>query len=193
MMSEKPFENYSRITRILFRLMHPFMALMMESPLRRKFNDPIKTLKGSGIHSGQKVLEVGCGTGYFTIPAAMLMEANGLLHAIDIYPPSIEYVSKKVREAHITNVRVTNADAIDTRLPGSSFDLILLFGVIPAPVLPLDKLLLEMHRLLRLEGSLAIWTFFPWCSIAYVTESGLFKYIGKEKGVYNFQKVKVFN
>ena len=190
-MSEKPFENYSRITRILFKLMHPFMALMMESPLRHRFNDPIKTLKGAGIHSGQKVLEVGCGTGYFTIPAAMLMEEDGLLHAIDIYPPSVECVSKKVRDTHIKNVKVNNADAIDTRLPSSSFDLILLFGVIPAPVLPLDKLLLEMHRLLRLGGSLAVWTFFPWWSIAYVTKSGLFKYIGKEKGVYNFQKVSM--
>jgi len=191
MMSEKPFENYSRTTRILFRLMHPFMALVMESPLRRKLNDPIKTLKGAGIQSGQKVLEVGCGTGYFTIPAAMLIEEDGLLHAIDIYPPSIECVSKKVRDANITNVEVTNADALDTRLPGTSFDLILLFGVIPAPVLPLDKLLLEMHRLLRLGGSLAVWTFFPWWSIAYITKSGLFKYTGKEKGVYNFQKVSM--
>ena len=191
MVSEKPFENYSRTTRILFRLMHPFTALLIESPLRRKLNDPIKTLEGARIQSGQKVLEVGCGTGYFTIPAAMLIKEDGFLHAIDIYPPSIECVSKKAREANITNVKVTNADAIDTRLPGSSFDLILLFGVIPAPVLPLDKLLLEMHRLLRLGGSLAVWTFFPWWSIAYVTKSGLFEYIGKEKGVYNFQKVSM--
>lgn len=189
MISEIPFENHSRMTRVLFRIMHPFMALVMESPLRRKINDPIKTLKGARIQSGQKILEIGCGTGYFTIPAATLIGERGLLHAIDIYPPSIECVSKKVRDAHIKNVRVTNADALDTRLPGNSFDLILLFGVIPAPVLPLDKLLSEMHRLLKVGGSLAVWTFFPWCSIAYITKSRLFNYIGKEKGVHNFQKV----
>jgi len=193
MKSEKPFEHYSRTTRFLFRLAHPFMALLMESPLRRKFNDPLKTLRGARIQPGQKVLEIGCGTGYFTLPAAMLIEENGLLHAIDIYPSSIEYVSKKVRDAHITNVKVTNADAMDTRLPGSSFDLILLFGVIPAPVLPLDKLLLEMHRLLRAGGSLAVWTFFPWWSTECMKKSGLFRYTGKEKGVYNFQKVTMLN
>jgi len=188
-MNTKPFENYSIITRLLFRLMHPFMSVVMESPLRRKLNDPVRTLKGAGIQSGQQVLEVGCGTGYFTISAAKLVGDEGLIHAIDIYPPSIECVAKKVEDAHVTNVKVTNADAMDNGLPGNSFDLVLLFGVLPAPVLTLDRLLLEMHRVLKQGGGLAIWSMVPFWSTAPVARSKLFKYRGKENGVHNFIKV----
>ena len=189
MINEKPFEHYPPITRALFRLMYPVMSFVMNSSLRRKLNDPVRTLQGAKIQPGQKVLEVGCGSGYFTTSAAKLVGDEGIIHAIDIYPPSIECVSRKVRDAHLTNVRVSNADAMDTKLPGSSFDLILLFGVIPAPVLPLDRLLPEMHRLLKSTGTLAVWTAIPWWPTTSITGSGLFKYTDKEKGVQNYQKV----
>ena len=185
----EPFENYSTITRHLFKFMHPFMSFVMDSPLRRKLNNPVKTLEAAGVQSGQEVLEVGCGTGFFTINAAKLVGDEGRVHAIDVYPPAIEFVREKVRDADISNVRLTNADAMDSGLPSSSFDLVLLFGVIPAPVLPLDRLLPEMHRLLKPEGNLAVWSFFPLWSRVSVTRSRLFTYIGKEKGVHNFQKV----
>jgi len=186
---KEPFENYSTITRHLFKFMHPFIATVLESPIRRRFNDPVKTVKAAGIRSGQEVLEVGCGTGFFTIPAAKLVGDEGCIHAIDLYPPAIEFVEEKVRDAHISNVRLTNTDAMDSGLPSSSFDLVLLFGVIPAPVLPLDRLLPEMHRLLKPEGALAVWTAFPWWSSTSVTRSRLFTYTRKENGVHNFQKV----
>ena len=189
MKAKMPLENHSKITHFLFKLMHPFIATVLESPLRRRFNDPVKTLKAAGIRSGQEVLEVGCGTGFFTIPAAKLVGDEGCIHAIDLYPPAIEFVEEKLRDAQISNVRLTNADAMDSGLPSSSFDLVLLFGVIPAPVLPLDKLLPEMHRLLKPEGALAVWTAFPWWSSISVTRSRLFTYTRRENGVHNFQKV----
>ena len=174
----EPFKNYSQITRFLFRLMHPSMSFLMDS-----------SPHGARIRPGQKVLEIGCGTGYFTTSAAKLVGEKGLIYAIDIYPPSIERVTRKVRDTHLTNVRVSNMDATDTKLPGSSFDLILLFGVIPAPVLPMDRLLPEMYRLLKPEGTIAVWTLFPWWAPASVTKSRLFAHAEKENGVYNFQKV----
>lgn len=189
MIKEEPLEHYSEITRFLFRLMHPFMSSLMDSPLRRKLSDPVKTLTGAGVQQGQKVLEVGCGTGYFTTSIAKLVGDSGLVYSIDVYPPAIECVSRKIADAHVTNVTLINADAMDSGLPGSSFDLILLLGVIPAPVLPLDRLLPEMHRLLKPEGALAVWTFFPWWSPASVTRSGLFTYTGEENEVHSFQKV----
>jgi len=42
-------------------------------------------------------------------------------------------------------------------LDGASFDTVLLFGVIPSPMLPLNRLLPELHRVLKENGSLAIW------------------------------------
>ena len=176
----------SRTARSLFRLIAP----VMESPLRRRFFDPNRTLKGAGICSGQQVLEVGCGTGFFTIPAASLVGDEGCVYAVDPHPLAIGQVTRKIRDAGLSNVRPIKADATQPPLASSSMDLVLLFGVIPSPTLPVDRLVPEMHRVLRPGGAMAVWTAFPWWSPASVTRGGLFDYIGKESGVHNFRKTQ---
>jgi len=47
------------------------------------------------------------------------------------------------------------------RISHGSIDKVLLFGVILSATLPLDLLLPEMHRLLKLEGALAVWIACP--------------------------------
>jgi SAM-dependent methyltransferase len=174
----------SRIAHLLFRLIAP----VMESPLRRRFLDPVETLKAAGIQSGQEVVEVGCGTGFFTIPAAELVGREGHVYAIDPHPLAIEQVASKVRDAGLTNVRLIRTDATEAGLTSGSIDLALLFGVIPSPTLPLDQLLPEMFRVLRSEGALAVWTALPWWSPAPLTSGGLFVYVGKRNGVHSFRK-----
>ena len=174
----------SPTAHFLFRLIAP----VMESRLRRRFFAPVRTLKGAGIQAGQEVLEVGCGTGFFTIPAGELVGDEGRVYAIDPHPLAIEQVASKVRDAGLANVRLIKADATQTGLASDSIDLALLFGVIPSPTLPLDRLLPEMYRLLRSTGALAVWTAFPWWSPASLTGGGLFLYVGKESGVHNFRK-----
>lgn len=162
----------------------------MESSLRRALNDPFKALRAAGVRPGQRILEVGCGTGFFTIPVAELVGSGGSVHAIDVYPPSVERVAEKVRDAGVTNVRLTRADACETDLPGDSFDLILLFGILPSPTLPLNRLLPEMYRLLKLDGTLAVWTAVPGWSPRSLTKNGLFAYLEKKDRVHRFHKSK---
>ena len=78
-------------------------------------------------------------------------------------------------------------DATKVGIASGSIDLVLLFGVIPSATLPLDLLLPEMHRLLKPEGALAVWTACPKWSSVSLTNGGLFAYIGKEIGVHNFR------
>ncbi len=183
-MKKKGSFGNSATGHFLFSLIAP----VMESPLRRKLFDPVKMLKRAGIRSGQEVLEVGCGTGFFTIPAAKLVGDEGHVYAIDSHPLAIEQVAKKIREAALTNVRLVKADAIETGLVSDCIDLVLLFGVIPSPTLPLWRLLPEMHRVLRPDGALAVWTACPWWSPTSLTKSGLFVHGGEEDAVHTFRK-----
>jgi demethylmenaquinone methyltransferase/2-methoxy-6-polyprenyl-1,4-benzoquinol methylase len=160
----------------------------MESRLRRRFFDPVRALKAAGVQLGQEVLEIGCGTGFFTIPAAGLVGDEGRVYAVDPHPLAIRQVMRRVGDAGLPNVRLIKADATQAGLASGSIDLALLFGVIPSPTLPLDRLLPETYRLLRSEGALAVWTAFPWWSPASLTRSGLFVWAGKTGGVHNFRR-----
>jgi hypothetical protein len=64
-MTTATFAN-SRIGRLFIKA----LAAAMESRVRYRFFGPTPILRGADIHPGQAVLEVGCGTGFFTIPAA---------------------------------------------------------------------------------------------------------------------------
>jgi ubiquinone/menaquinone biosynthesis C-methylase UbiE len=183
MKTKVPFGD-SPTARFLFGLIAP----VMESRLRRRFFDPVRALKAAGIQLEQEVLEVGCGTGFFTIPAAELVGDEGRVYAVDPHPLAIKQVARRVRDAGLANVRLIKADATQAGLASGSIDLALLFGVIPSPTLPLGRLLPEMHRLLRPEGALAVWTAFPWWSPASLTRGGLFVGAGKASGVHNFRK-----
>ena len=160
----------------------------MGSRLRQWLSDPVRTLQGANIRPGQTVLEVGCGTGFFTVPAAQLIGDQGCLLAMDALAGYLEQVSAKVRDADLSNVRMLKRDALETGLDSASVDTVLLFGVVPFPSLPLNRLLPEMHRILKSDGSLAVWQFpvSGWVPKSIV-RSGLFTFIDKRNGVYNYR------
>ena len=117
------------------------MAAILESPLRYRFFGSTRILQGTDVHSGQTVLEIGCGTGFFTLPVARLLGEQGHLTAMDVLPMSVEEVTKKVQTAGLKNVDVVQGDALNTRLADESLDVVLIFGVIPAPMLPMNQFL----------------------------------------------------
>ena len=160
----------------------------MESRFRYRFFSPRKTLRGADILPGQTVLEVGCGTGFYTVSAAQLVGDQGRLVAMDVLPMSIEQVSKKMQTANLKNVRLVKGDALHTGLSAEIIDTVLLFGVIPSLVLPLNRLLPEMHRILKPEGILAVWPPIPGWLPQSILRSELFTYASKRNGVYNFRQ-----
>ena len=85
----------SKILNLLFKP----AGKIMGSRARHWLMNPVKTLKGAGIQAGQTVLEVGCGTGFFTIPAARMIGDDGFLVAMDPLSDFIKEVSIKVESA----------------------------------------------------------------------------------------------
>ena len=98
------------------RLHFRMMSLVHET-LYGLFRDPYKALDAAGLEPGQKVLEVGCGPGFFTIPAARIVGEKGSVYALDVSPLAVERVQQKIEKEGATNVETILADAAQTGLP----------------------------------------------------------------------------
>ena len=95
----------SKILNLIFKP----AGVLMGSKVRQWIFDPFKTLRGADIQSGQTILEVGCGTGFFTIPAAKLIGDQGCLVAMDVSSGFIEQLSKKVQNALVRAGNIISA------------------------------------------------------------------------------------
>jgi demethylmenaquinone methyltransferase/2-methoxy-6-polyprenyl-1,4-benzoquinol methylase len=143
-------QDVSLADRIHFRMMS-----VIHEDLYGVFRDPYRALQAAGLQPGQSVLEVGCGPGFFTVPAARTVGEAGSVCALDINPLAVEKVQRKVEEAGLTNVETVLADAAQTGLPDAAFDLVFLFGL-ARPIGGLDGIWVEMCRLLKADGILAV-------------------------------------
>ena len=133
---------------------YKMIELIHDSKIMTIIRNPYKLLKAAGIKSGLKVLEVGCGPGAFTIPAAELIGKDGFVYALDIHPLAIKRVEEKIAESGIENIKPVFADASNTGLSDQGIDLVFMFGI-PHVAGGLTNVLSEIHRVLKPEGILS--------------------------------------
>lgn len=131
------------------------MMSFVHETLYGLFRDPYKALNAAGLEAGQRVLEVGCGPGFFTVPAARIVGEEGSVLALDVSPLAVEHVRQKIETEGVSNAKVILANAAQMDLPDQSFDLVFLFGF-ARPIGGMQKIWLEIHRLLKPEGVLSI-------------------------------------
>ena len=92
----------------------------------------------AGVRPGAHVLDVGCGKGAVTLPAARLAGTAGRVHAIDLAAPMLQDAAARARASGLGNVTVTRGDAEDPPFPAGTFGVVLAGYVIqllprPAP------------------------------------------------------------
>lgn len=66
----------------------------LDNPERRRIMPPEVTLKKFNIKDDGTLLDVGCGIGYFTIPAAKILKTNKVI-GLDIMPEILEIAKEK--------------------------------------------------------------------------------------------------
>jgi ubiquinone/menaquinone biosynthesis C-methylase UbiE len=62
----------------------------VEEAVRRKWHEPETTLKEIGLRAGMVFMDIGCGDGFFTIPAAQQVGETGKVYALDINDSAIK-------------------------------------------------------------------------------------------------------
>ena len=132
-----------------------FTSVFFGGRRRRAFS---RLVELSGARPGDKVLDVGCGTGYLTRLVAAAVAPGGSVLGIDPSPTVIGYARSKTGAACAYETGV--AEALE--MPDASFDVVvtsLAIHHIPADVRP--AALREMFRVLRPGGRLLLADFRP--------------------------------
>lgn len=85
-----------------------------EETLRRSWRKPETTLEAVGLRVGMVFIDVGCGDGFFTIPAAQLVGEKGAVYAVDADAAAVEKLEDKAAEKGLTNITVKVGAAEET-------------------------------------------------------------------------------
>ncbi|WP_306060751.1 class I SAM-dependent methyltransferase [Natronococcus wangiae] len=104
---------------------------------------------------GERILEVGPGTGYYTGMVARAIEPSGTLHAVDVQSEMVEHIRTRMRQEGTQNVEPIRGDARSLPYPDDTFDaayLVLVLGEIPDQKRALD----ELERVLKPDGRLVV-------------------------------------
>jgi ubiquinone/menaquinone biosynthesis C-methylase UbiE len=104
---------------------------------------------------GERVLELGPGTGYYTLDAADWLAPSGRLDIVDLQQEMLDHTMRRVRERGLTNVTATRADARSLPFADATFDaafVVAVLGEIPDQ----DAALRELARVLKPDGRLVV-------------------------------------
>lgn len=76
----------------------------------QKFLSPANIVAQAGVSSGQIVADFGCGSGYYTVPAAQIVGSNGRVYAVDIMADKLAVAQSTAMHSGCKNVTVVQAD-----------------------------------------------------------------------------------
>jgi ubiquinone/menaquinone biosynthesis C-methylase UbiE len=105
--------------------------------------------------AGERVLEVGPGTGYYALPVARWLEPNGRLDVLDIQQEMLDHTMRRAASEGIANIAGERADAREMPYEDDTFDaayLVTVLGEIPDQ----DAALRELRRVVKPNGRIVV-------------------------------------
>jgi ubiquinone/menaquinone biosynthesis C-methylase UbiE len=104
---------------------------------------------------GERVLEVGPGTGYYSLPVARWLGPNGRLDVLDIQQEMVDHTLRRASAEGIANLVGERGDAREMPYEDSSFDaayLVTVLGEIPDQ----SAALRELRRVVKPGGRIVV-------------------------------------
>jgi len=82
-----------------------------EDPERRRWQDPEAILSSIGLKAGMTFADIGCGGGFFTLPAARMVGKKGKVYGVDANPAVIAALREQAEKEGLANLYLTIAKA----------------------------------------------------------------------------------
>ncbi|MBI5237155.1 MAG: methyltransferase domain-containing protein [Deltaproteobacteria bacterium] len=107
-------------------------------------------LMGAGLKAGDAIADIGCGLGYFTFPASVIVGNRGKVYAVDTEARMLDELKKRNPPP---NVAVLKSNENDIPIDDNAVDVALIAYVLHETEDPL-AFLKEVRRILKPEGRL---------------------------------------
>jgi ubiquinone/menaquinone biosynthesis C-methylase UbiE len=136
-------------------MVHKFDAMkagILDSQDRVKFLNPDNILEMLKLKGKMVLADLGCGTGFFSIPASRRVKK---VFALDIQQEMLDILLDKIKKEKITNIHVILTEESSIPLPDNSVDILLMVNVFHE-LEDRSSLLKEVKRVLTMNGRLVI-------------------------------------
>lgn len=135
--------------------LHPVeKAGALESRLRQLLQNPKRILE-KYVQPGMTILDLGCGTGYFTIEIARLLGDSGKVFAADVQKGMLEILRQKLNDSKLQHkIQIHNCPE-DCICLTEKFDFILAFYTFHE-MKYLDNIIAELKTLIKPETKILI-------------------------------------
>ena len=109
-----------------------WIGYLLASPIRKLFQNPEKIL-APFVENGMKVLDIGPGMGFFSLPMARMVGADGKVICVDMQEGMLKSLQKRARKANMPDrieTRVCRQDSLGLEDLADSIDFALAFAVV---------------------------------------------------------------
>jgi len=130
------------------------ISFWLDFPLRRLILSPKKLADRLHLKEDFKVLEIGPGSGYFSVEVARRIP-QGHLELFDIQQEMLEKAHHKIESAGLHNIGFTQGDAVALPFDENEFDVVFLVAVL-GEVSDKERCLGAIYRILKPSGLLSI-------------------------------------
>lgn len=154
---EKPQEEARQayLGRVLAAPMSHLGASWLIRPEREEEERASESFKQLQLTAGMTVCDLGCGNGYWTLPIAQDVGANGRVLAVDIQREMLHKLRERSARAKLTNIEPILGEADDPNLPAGEIDLLLMVDVYHEFSHP-ESMLWGIRRSLKPTGVVAL-------------------------------------
>ena len=141
--------------REIAQTMHYTGAPWLVRESRQREEDCRLLLEALEVKKGQRICDLGCGNGFYTLELARRVGPDGLVYAVDIQPEMLRMLARRAAEEGLDNIRPILGTVADPRLPKGEVDLVLCIDVYHEFSHP-EPMLARIRESLSPEGRLVL-------------------------------------